>query len=73
MTLDTHLVLWILIIDIFDFIVSRIEWWIEYKYDANKDLKKKKTKSTKKTTTQPDGSSVTEEAIETSEPIKEEK
>lgn len=73
MTLDTHLVLWILIVEVLDFVATRIEWWIEYKYDANKDLKKKKTKSTKKTTTQPDGSSVTEEAIETSEPIKEDK
>jgi len=47
--------------------------WVkrEYFYDEGKDLarKQKKTKTTKKTTTQPSGISVTEESTEISEGI----
>jgi hypothetical protein len=52
-------------------------YWIvrEYKYDELKDTekKRKRTRTTKKVTTQPGGASVTEESTETSEPIMEEK
>lgn len=43
----------------------------EYEYDEQKDLEKKqrRTKTTKKTTTQPSGASVVEESTEISEPI----
>lgn len=43
----------------------------EFDYDAQKDLEKaqKKTRTSKKTTTQPGGVSTTEEVTETSEPI----
>jgi hypothetical protein len=51
--------------------------WVkkEYFYDEGKDLarKQKKTKTTKKTTTQPSGISVTEESTEISEGIPEQK
>lgn len=47
--------------------------WVkrEYFYDEGKDLarRQKKTKTTKKTTTQPNGISVVEEATESSEGI----
>lgn len=47
--------------------------WVrkEFYYDADKDSarRQKKTKTTKKTTTQPNGVSTTEEATETSENI----
>ena len=47
--------------------------WVkrEFYYDADKDVarKQKKTKTTKKTTTQPGGASVVEEATEVSENI----
>lgn len=47
--------------------------WIvkEYEYDAQKDLEKKqrRTKTTKKTTTQPSGISTTEEQTEIIEPM----
>lgn len=48
---------------------------LEYRYDAQKDLakKQKKTKTTKKVTTEPSGLSTTEETIETIEPTQEEK
>ena len=51
--------------------------WIlkrEFDYDENKDLEKKqkRTRTTKKTTTEPSGASITEESTETSEPVKEE-
>jgi hypothetical protein len=44
----------------------------EYQYDENKDLEKKqrRTKTTKKTTTNPTGT-VVEESVETSEPVPE--
>lgn len=44
----------------------------EYEYDEQKDLEKKqrRTKTTKKTTTQPSGASVVEEQTETVEPMK---
>lgn len=47
----------------------------EFAYDEQKDLEKKqrKTRTSKKTTTQPGGASVTEEVTETSEPMQEEK
>lgn len=42
----------------------------EYEYDKHKDdMKSKKTRTTKKTTTQPSGVSVVEESVETSEPV----
>lgn len=45
--------------------------WIEFKYDERKDLEKKqrRTKTTRKTTTQPSGASVVEESVETTEPV----
>lgn len=45
----------------------------EYKYDENKDLEKKqkRTKTTKRVTTQPSGESVSEETTETVEPTNE--
>ena len=45
--------------------------WMEYKYDANKDLEKKqrRTKTTKRTTKGKDGGEVTEETTEVSEPM----
>lgn len=47
----------------------------EYKYDEAKDIEKKqrRTRTTKKTTTQPSGVSTTEETIETVEPTGEQK
>lgn len=44
---------------------------IEFYYDKNKDeaKKQKRTKTTKKVTQTKDGSTVTEEATETSEPL----
>lgn len=47
----------------------------EYFYDANKDLlkKQKKTRTTKKTTTEPSGTQTTEETTETVEPTGEQK
>lgn len=47
----------------------------EYDYDEAKDIEKKhkRTKTTKKVTTQPGGGSVSEETTETTEPIPEEK
>ena len=52
-------------------------FWIkrEYDYDAQKDLEKKqrKTRTTKKVTTNPSGASTTEETTEVSEPMPEEK
>jgi hypothetical protein len=51
--------------------------WVkkEFFYDEEKDLarKQKKTKTTKKTTTQPSGISVTEESTETVEGMPEQK
>ena len=52
--------------------------WIlkrEYDYDEAKDIEKKqkRTRTTKKTTTQPGGASVTEETTETVSPIEETK
>ena len=47
--------------------------WVkrEYYYDANKDIEKKqrRTKTTKKTVTQPTGVTTTEETSEVSEPV----
>lgn len=52
-------------------------YWVrrEYQYDENKDLEKKqkRTRTTKKTTTQPSGVSTVEETSETVEPTQEEK
>lgn len=47
----------------------------EYDYDEQKDIEKKqkRTRVTKKVTTQPGGGSVTEESTETTEPVQEEK
>jgi len=47
----------------------------EYKYDEAKDLAKKqrRTKTTKKVTTQPSGESVSEETTEVTEPTGEQK
>lgn len=47
----------------------------EFDYDEQKDLEKKqkRTRTTKKVTTQPGGGSITEESVETSEPIQEDK
>ena len=47
----------------------------EYEYDEQKDIEKKqrKTKTTKKTTTQPGGASITEEQTEVTEPMQETK
>lgn len=44
---------------------------VEYRYDERKDLEKKqrKTRTTKKVTTQPGGASTTEETTEVSEPV----
>lgn len=49
--------------------------WMEYNYDRDKDEAKKqrKTRTTKKTTQSKDGSSTTEESIETTEPVEEKK
>lgn len=46
---------------------------IEYRYDERKDLEKKqrRTKTTKKVTTQPSGESVSEEVTEITEPTNE--
>ncbi len=47
----------------------------EFYYDRNKDIEKKqkKTKTMKKTTTQPSGESTIEESTEVSEPMEEKK
>lgn len=65
---------WLLLVLLFECALSMvmIYWMVrEYKYDADKDLakKQKRTKTTKKTTTQPTGESTVEEQTETIEPI----
>lgn len=51
--------------------------WVkkEYAYDEQKDVEKKqkRTRTTKKTTTQPSGASITEESSEVVEPTGEQK
>lgn len=67
-TIDTWLVAGILLLELLDFIVTRIEWYKEYRYDEEKDLKKqRRTRTTKKTTQLPTGESITEENVETVE------
>lgn len=65
---------WLLLVLLFECALNMvmIYWMVrEYKYDADKDLakKQKRTKTTKKTTTQPTGESTVEEQTETIEPI----
>lgn len=50
-------------------------YWVlkEYQYDEKKDIEKKyrRTRTSKKTTTQPGGGSITEESTEITDPISE--
>lgn len=69
--------IWLFLILAVEMLVAFAQlYWIikEYNYDENKDIEKKqkRTKTTKKTTTQPSGASVVEEQTETTEPVKEE-
>jgi hypothetical protein len=65
---------WLFLVLFPELLAALYSAWIlkrEFDYDANKDLEKKqkKTRTTKKTVTQPGGTSTTEETTETSEPI----
>lgn len=69
--------LWLFTILFVETSVGIATLWIlikEYKYDENKDLEKKqrRTKTTKRVTSNPSGVTVTEESSEISEPVKEE-
>jgi len=68
--------IWLFLVLFPEFLAGVYSAWIltkEYKYDENKDIEKRqrKTRTTKKTTTQPSGISTTEEVTETSEPMRE--
>lgn len=68
MTIDTWLVLGILVVEIIDFIVTRWEFRQEYDFDKNVyEKKQRKTRTTKKTVTLPSGDVVTEENTESVE------
>jgi predicted histidine transporter YuiF (NhaC family) len=69
--------LWLLVVLVIGLIFEGYTAYVvkkEYDYDEQKDIEKKqkRTKTTKKTTTQPGGASIVEEATEVTEPVKEE-
>jgi hypothetical protein len=69
--------IWLFLILFPEMIAGIYSAWIlkrEFDYDEQKDLEKrqKRTRTTKKTTTQPNGGLTTEETTEVSEPVKEE-
>lgn len=63
--MSDHALMWLIVL------LCAYECWIltlEYFYDRNKDeIKKRRTRTTKKVTTAPDGQQVTTEEIETTE------
>lgn len=64
---------WLILVLLFECVLSMvmIYWMVrEFQYDESKDLAKKqrRTKTTKKVTTQPGGTSISEETTETVEP-----
>lgn len=68
MTIDTWLVLGILVVEIIDFFVTRLEFKKEYEFDRSVyEKKQRRTKTTKKTVTLPSGDIVTEENTESVE------
>ena len=68
MTVDTWLVLGILVVEIIDFFVTRWEFRKEYEFDREVyEKKQRKTRTTKKTTSLPSGEIVTEENTESVE------
>lgn len=70
MTLETAVVIGILIVEVIDFCCTRWEWRQEFEFDRDIYEKKRRTKTTKKTTTDKAGSVTTEETNEVIEPIK---
>lgn len=68
MTIDTWLVLGILVVEIIDFFVTRWEFKKEYEFDRSVyENKQRRTKTVKKTTVLPSGDTVTEEQSESVE------
>lgn len=68
MTIDTWLVLGILVVEIIDFFRTRWEWKQEFEFDRNVyEKKQRRTRTTKKVTTMPTGETVTEEHSESVE------
>jgi hypothetical protein len=68
MTIDTWLVLGILVVEIIDFVITRWEFKKEYEFDRIvHEKKQRRTRTTKKTTTLPTGEIVTDEQTESVE------
>lgn len=68
LTLDSWVVIGILVVEIIDFVVTRLKFWKEYEFDRSVyEKKQRRTKTTKKTVTLPSDDVVTEENTESIE------
>jgi len=70
--LDKYEPIWLLVVLVCGLYYEREtrNWTIkEFYYDKDKDDKKRKTRTSKKITQSKDGGTVTEETVETSEPV----